>query len=577
MSKIEEFKLYPHKKGQWAVHWPDGSLLAVYARREEAELVASTPDLTRKCQERSDWSLPFAYHLEYVLGLCEGHGTCSAWSLMRHTVEKIKKEIKPKHPAYEKWVANLMRPRRMWLRPFKGRGMALVINGPNPLPALHTLTDDEVEALQLWFPDFQPGDGILNDLEVVLLHDLRRSAGELPELTVPQIARLLRRAKENKVFSTEKGSKKYEELKERKQKKSNHKIISKKNGEYEYDVVLSFAGEDRDYVERVADFLKDNEIKVFYDKYEEVDLWGKDLYEHLDDVYKNKAEYCIVFISKYYADKIWTTHERKSAQERAIKERKEYILPARFDDTEIPGIRKTTGYINLNEYSSEEFGEAIIDKIGKLIIKDQEPEEKGWGDFCMPFPPEEIGKDEQIYEFKNKYFDLAIIKLGLIEEINEALTPLNHDKLGFKIYDNPKELKKVVVGVINDNSEPDNEIIIKLEGYLNHFQNYKTERKNILEKAREKMVEYQNKAASSMKEQQSNFKKAAAIKEGTFNDALDVLTKLDSVEIILMKELYENKESIENKYNDICNNLGLKPQPKIKIYDKFNIFEIING
>ena len=47
---------------------------------------------------------------------------------------------------------------------------------------------------------------------------------------------------------------------------------------YEYDVVLSFAGEDRDYVEAVANQLLYDKIKVFYDNFETVGNWGKDLY-----------------------------------------------------------------------------------------------------------------------------------------------------------------------------------------------------------------------------------------------------------------------------------------------------------
>jgi len=52
--------------------------------------------------------------------------------------------------------------------------------------------------------------------------------------------------------------------------------------DYDYDVALSFAGEDREYVEIVADILHELGVKVFYDKYEEADLWGRDLYTHLD-------------------------------------------------------------------------------------------------------------------------------------------------------------------------------------------------------------------------------------------------------------------------------------------------------
>ena len=50
-----------------------------------------------------------------------------------------------------------------------------------------------------------------------------------------------------------------------------------------YHVALSFAGEDRTYVEKVALQLQAEGVDVFYDKFEEADLWGKDLYTHLSN------------------------------------------------------------------------------------------------------------------------------------------------------------------------------------------------------------------------------------------------------------------------------------------------------
>lgn len=82
---------------------------------------------------------------------------------------------------------------------------------------------------------------------------------------------------------------------------------------FEYDIVLSFAGEQRAQVERVAECLRLAGVKVFYDAYEKSDLWGKDLYQHLSEVYQKKARYCIVFASKDYANKAWTNHELRSA------------------------------------------------------------------------------------------------------------------------------------------------------------------------------------------------------------------------------------------------------------------------
>jgi len=138
-----------------------------------------------------------------------------------------------------------------------------------------------------------------------------------------------------------------------------------KEDKEDYEVVLSFAGEDREYVEKVAEYLRDSSVKVFYDKYEEVTLWGKDLSEHLDKVYRGSARYCVMFISKHYANKVWASHERKSALARAIEEKEEYILPARFDDTGIPGIRPTIGYVDLSDKTPEELGEMILRKLGR--------------------------------------------------------------------------------------------------------------------------------------------------------------------------------------------------------------------
>lgn len=138
-------------------------------------------------------------------------------------------------------------------------------------------------------------------------------------------------------------------------------MLENRNSSFKYDVALSFAGEERDYVQKVANSLK-NRIKFFYDQFEDVDLWGKDLFTHLDEVYKKDARYCVMFISKNYAKKLWTNHERQSAQERAFEENKEYILPVRFDDTEIPGIRSTVGYIDGSVTSPEQLADMIIEK-----------------------------------------------------------------------------------------------------------------------------------------------------------------------------------------------------------------------
>jgi hypothetical protein len=131
----------------------------------------------------------------------------------------------------------------------------------------------------------------------------------------------------------------------------------------EYDVALSFAGEDREYVEEVARILKASDVKVFYDKFETVQLWGRNLADHLGDVYGKRSRFVVIFISKYYPLKAWPKHERQSAQARAIRENNIVLLPARFDDTEIEGMPSSTAYVNLRHTSPEEFAKLIQEKL----------------------------------------------------------------------------------------------------------------------------------------------------------------------------------------------------------------------
>lgn len=115
--------------------------------------------------------------------------------------------------------------------------------------------------------------------------------------------------------------------------------------EFEYDVALSFAGEDRGFVKECAEILRSLNVNVFYDNYEKEVLLGKDLYSYLADIYQNRAHFAVVFISKSYKKKRWTKHELEYITARKFKQDEEYLLPIKLDDTELNEIPTTTGYL----------------------------------------------------------------------------------------------------------------------------------------------------------------------------------------------------------------------------------------
>ena len=137
---------------------------------------------------------------------------------------------------------------------------------------------------------------------------------------------------------------------------------------YRYQVALSFAGEDRLVAGQIADELGARGVSVFYDEYEKASLWGKDLYAHLSRVYSEEAQYCIVVISEHYARKLWPRHELRHAQERAFREKREYLLPIRLDNTTIPGISETVGYIDLRKDTLASVIQAVLRKLGNVDV-----------------------------------------------------------------------------------------------------------------------------------------------------------------------------------------------------------------
>lgn len=137
--------------------------------------------------------------------------------------------------------------------------------------------------------------------------------------------------------------------------------------EFPYEVVISYASENIEYVNAVALKLKEAGIRLFYAPFEEPDLWGKSLSRQLDAIYRNLGRHCLMFVSKDYARKMWPTFESKIAMERAMheaaEERDGYILACRFDQTEIPGMAEDVVYQDLTIKSPEQIVDLVVSKL----------------------------------------------------------------------------------------------------------------------------------------------------------------------------------------------------------------------
>ena len=109
-------------------------------------------------------------------------------------------------------------------------------------------------------------------------------------------------------------------------------------------------------------------MRRFYDADEQIELWGKYLAEELSAIYAEHAAAVVVSISAEYAARDWTRLERRAALNKAVRERRECVLPARFDDTPLPGLLSDMVAVNLRGRPPEQFATMIADKLARLAI-----------------------------------------------------------------------------------------------------------------------------------------------------------------------------------------------------------------
>jgi len=140
--------------------------------------------------------------------------------------------------------------------------------------------------------------------------------------------------------------------------------VSGQSSSVQYDVAISFAGEDRATARKFADLLLADKYAVFFDEFEKAALWGEDLTVKLKDIYATLSRFCVMFISQYYVKKPWTKFERQAAVSRMLKEKSAYVLPIRLDDTELPGFPETVGYIDLRTVELTEVYDLLRMKLG---------------------------------------------------------------------------------------------------------------------------------------------------------------------------------------------------------------------
>jgi hypothetical protein len=129
-----------------------------------------------------------------------------------------------------------------------------------------------------------------------------------------------------------------------------------------FDVCLSFAGRDRDYVRSVYESLALRGIECFFDEPHQVEFWGQDLAERFDQIFRKEAQFCVAFVSEEWVQRTWPAHERRSALARMLQD-PGYLLPVRFEDIDVPRLSPTIGYLDGTLLEPRELAALITKKV----------------------------------------------------------------------------------------------------------------------------------------------------------------------------------------------------------------------
>lgn len=121
---------------------------------------------------------------------------------------------------------------------------------------------------------------------------------------------------------------------------------------YKYDIGISYASEQRDYVRKLERSLNKQGFICFVDYNEPERLWGEYLPEELRKIFVEECRIILVVLSAEYTQKDYTRFESRIACERELSG--DSFLIIKTGDVTLPWLNSAYGYISASKYSPEQ-------------------------------------------------------------------------------------------------------------------------------------------------------------------------------------------------------------------------------
>lgn len=136
------------------------------------------------------------------------------------------------------------------------------------------------------------------------------------------------------------------------------------NRKYKYDIGISYATEQIEYVKKIECQLNEQGITCFIDYKEPERLWGEYIPEELRKIYVEECKIILVILSEEYTRKAYTKFESRIACERELSG--DSFLIIKMGDFILPWLNKTYGFLDASKYTTKEIAGFIKKKSQKM-------------------------------------------------------------------------------------------------------------------------------------------------------------------------------------------------------------------
>jgi hypothetical protein len=130
--------------------------------------------------------------------------------------------------------------------------------------------------------------------------------------------------------------------------------------DFEFDIALSFAGENRDLARIIASQLETLDCAVFFDELFEANFLGKTWSAKFKQIFQEQSRFVVCLLDHNHNTKIWPTFERECFAPRVPDEA---VIPVYLDDTVFVGIPKDLVGIKFRRDTRKTLEDDVLDNI----------------------------------------------------------------------------------------------------------------------------------------------------------------------------------------------------------------------